>query len=76
MLLGKEELSSNNFLGKEVLTSVTLLENVCFAQQRGKDNGGDLKPSGGCEIRKVAQDPSRWRETVKALCVPWQYEDR
>ena len=23
------------------------------------------------EIRKVAQDRSHWRETVKALCVPW-----
>ena len=27
------------------------------------------------EIRKVAQDRSRWRETVKALCVRWRDED-
>ena len=27
------------------------------------------------EIRKVAQDRSRWRETVEALCVPWRKKD-
>ena len=27
------------------------------------------------EIQKVAQDRSRWRETVEALCVPWRKKD-
>ena len=27
------------------------------------------------EIQKVAQDRSRWRETVKDLCVRWRDED-
>ena len=27
-------------------------------------------------IRKAAQDRSRWRETVEALCVQWREKDR
>ena len=40
-------------------------------------DGGDLKHSGaGKQRNNLEQDRSRWRETVKALCVLWRNEDR